>query len=135
MIGFGYWHLTGVQHFRQQLLHECYMIFFRTYDAFILNINPLEPGAAKVVCSLLTHRRHLGNSGCVRAIQESGLVVVDVLNLDDELRLGLHGLVGEPVQCLGSQCVVRLLLTIQPLGGMNVPSVLINNENGTCPFA
>lgn len=84
---------------------------------------------------LLTHRWHFGNPCRVRAIQEFGFVVVDVLNLDDELGLGFHRLVGEPVQRLGSKRVVGLLLAIQPLGSMNIPSVLINNENGTCPFA
>ena len=69
-------------------------------------------------------------------LKESDMTeAIYVLNLDDELGLGFHGLVGEPVQRLGSKRVVGLLLAIQPLGSMNIPSVLINNENGTCPFA
>lgn len=109
--------------------------FFFRYDDLLLNTEPLNSDPAKAACSLLTHRRHFGNSRRVWAIQEFGFVVVDILNLDDKLGLRLHRLVGEPVQCLGSERVVGLLLPIQPLGSMNIPSVLINNENGTCPFA
>lgn len=108
---------------------------FRTDDDLILNTNPLKSDAAQAARSLLTHRRHFGNPGGVGTVQEFGFVVVDVLDLDDELGLGLHGLVGEPVQRLGAQRVVGLLLAVQPLGGMNVASVLVDNENGTCPFA
>lgn len=111
---------------------NCYT---NTYDDVILNTNPLKSDTNKAVRSLLTHRRHFGNPGGVRAVQELGLIVVDVLDLDDELGLGLHGLIGEPVQRLGPERVVGLLLAIQPLGGMNIPRVLIDNENGTGPFA
>lgn len=40
------------------------------------------------LCSL-THWRHLGHAGPVRPLQELWLVVIDVLNLDDKLGLGL----------------------------------------------
>lgn len=115
---------------------QTWFFFSRTYDDdFILKPKPLKSDPSKHVHCLLTHRRHLGNPGSVRAIQELGLIIIDVLNLDDELRLWLHGLVGEPVQRLGAERVVGLLLAVQPLGGMNIPRVLINNENGTRPFA
>lgn len=140
-IGFGYWLLIQLQHSplrNWQLLYKYYVIFIffsRTYDDYIFNAHPQKSDTAKAACSWLTHRRHFGNPGGVWAVQEFGFIVVDVLDLDDKLRLGLYGLVGEPVQRLGSERVVGLFLTVQPLGGMNIPRVLINNENGTCPFA
>lgn len=109
--------------------------FFQYLWWSAFNYRPLKPDSAKAACSLLTHRRHFGNSCRVRAIQELGFIVVDVLNLDNKLRLGLHRLVAEPVQRLGAERVVGLLLPVQSLGSMNIPRVLINNENGTCPFA
>lgn len=109
--------------------------FFSTYDDLVIKTNPPKSETAKAACSLLTHWRHFGDPRRVRTIQEFGFVVIDILNLDDELGLGLYRLVGEPVQRLGAERVVGLFLPVQPLGSMNIPSVLINNENGTCPFA
>lgn len=109
--------------------------FSGTCDDLTLKPKPLKSDTAQQVHCLLTHRRHFRDPSGVRAIQEFGLIIIYVLNLDDEFRLGLHGFVGEPVQRLGSERVVGLLLAIQPLGGVNIPRVLINNENGTCPFA
>lgn len=88
----------------------------------------------KRACILLTHRRHFWNSCCIWTIQKFGFIVIDILNFDNKLRFRFHRLVGESVQCLGSECIIGLLLPVQSLGGMNIPSVLINNENGTCPF-
>lgn len=132
---------TGHQHVSNvslTLTDNCYVhtVYSVLKDDLILNKKlPKSATGYKADCSLLTHRRHLWNSCRVWAIQKFGFVVVDILNFDDKLRLGLHGFVGEPVQSLSSERVVGLLLTIQSLGGMNIPSVLINNENGTCPFA
>lgn len=108
------------------------VILFSIYDDLILNT---KAHTATAACSWLTHGRHFGNSCGIGAVQEFGFIVIDVLNLDDELWLRLNGLVGEPVQGLGSKRVVGLLLAVQPLGGVNIPGILINNENGTCPFA
>lgn len=45
----------------------------------------------------LTHRRHLRNSSSVGTIQKFWLIVIDVLNLNDELRLWLHGFISQPI--------------------------------------
>lgn len=83
----------------------------------------------------LTCRGPLSHPGHVRSIQELGLVVVDVLDLDDELGLGFERQVGVSVSSLSSQCVVRLLFPIQAFGGVYVSGVLINGEDGHCSFA
>lgn len=52
------------------------------------------------------------------------------MDLDDELRLALQRLVGEAVHGLGVQYVVGLLLPVQPLGGVDVPGLLVYLEDG-----
>ena len=69
----------------------------------VIKTNPPKSETAKAACSLLTHWRHFGDPRRVRTIQEFGFVVIDILNLDDELGLGLYRLVGEPVQRLGAR--------------------------------
>lgn len=54
----------------------------------------------------LTYIGHFGYSGAIGPIQESRLVVVDVLDLDDELGLGLQRPVGQPVAGLGPQDIL-----------------------------
>lgn len=65
-------------------------------------------------------------------MQEAGLAVVDVLHLDDELRLGLQQAVGGAVPSLGPQRIEGFLLTVQPLHGMDVTCQLIDQEDGAC---
>lgn len=73
---------------------------------------------------------HLWNPCHVRVLGEARLVVVDVVDLDDELGLALQRLVGETVDGLGVQDVVGLLLAVQPLGGVDVPRLLVDLEEG-----
>lgn len=78
----------------------------------------------------LTDVRHFGHSGRVDVFGEPRLVVVDVVDLDDELGLALQRLVGEAVDGLGVEDVVGLLLPVQPLGGVDVPRLLVYLEEG-----
>lgn len=82
----------------------------------------------------LTYRRPLSHPGSVRPLQELGLVVIDVLDFDDELGLGFDRQVGLAVSSLSFEGVVRLLFPVQPLGGVNVPCVLIDGEDGHRSF-
>lgn len=69
-------------------------------------------------------RTHVGPLGHVRMIglmQELRRVVINVLDLDDELRWWLQRPVGVPVHRLGHERVLGSLLSVQCLGGMNVP--------------
>ncbi len=79
----------------------------------------------------LTDVRHFRDSGHVRVLGESRLVVVDVVDLDDELGLTLQRLVGEAVDGFGVEDVVGLLLPVQPLGGVDVPWLLVYPEEGS----
>lgn len=63
-------------------------------------------------------------------MQEAGLAVVDVLHLDDELRLRLQQAVGGAVPGLSPQRVEGFLLAVQALHGMDVARELINQEDG-----
>ena len=63
-------------------------------------------------------------------MQEAGLAVVDVLHLDDELRLGLQQAVGGTVPSLSPQCVEGLLFPVQALHGMDVARQLVDQEDG-----
>lgn len=78
----------------------------------------------------LTDVRHFRHSGRVDVLGEPRLVVVDVVDLDDELGLALQRLVGEAVDGLGVEDVVGLLLPVQPLGGVDVPGLLVYLEEG-----
>ena len=78
----------------------------------------------------LTHGGHLGHAGRVRPVQKARLVVVDVLHLDHELGLRLHGPGRGAVAGLGAQCVVGLGLAVQPLGGVDVARVRVDGEDG-----
>ena len=77
-----------------------------------------------------THIGHLGHTGHVEVLGEAGLVVVNVVDLDDELALALQRLVGEAVHRLGAQDVVGLLLAVQPLRGVDVARLLVDAEQG-----
>lgn len=73
--------------------------------------------------------RHAADVG---PLQEAWLAVVDVLHLDDELRLGLQQLVRLPVPGLRPQRVEGFLLPVQALGGVDVTCDLIDEEDGPC---
>ena len=62
-------------------------------------------------------------------------IVIDVLHLDDELRLVLHWNVSVAVHGLRPQGVVSLLLAVQTFGGMDIPCVFIDGEDGGCALA
>lgn len=71
-----------------------------------------------------TVRTHIGplrHVSVVGLVQELGGVVVNVLDLDDELGRRLQRSVGVPVHRLSHQRVLGSLLSVQGLGGMNVP--------------
>lgn len=79
----------------------------------------------------LTHRGQLRHTSNVRRLQESGFTVVNILNLNDELRLGFQQSVRVSVSGLGTQCIKGLELPVQSLGGMDVPGELIDDEDGS----
>lgn len=56
------------------------------------------------------------------------------MDLDDELGLALQCLVGEAVDGFGVEDVVGLLLPVQPLGGVDVPRLLVDLEEAPRPF-
>lgn len=87
---------------------------------------------SRLVFGVLTYVRHLGDSGHVQLLGKSGLVVVDVVDLNDELRLALQRLVSEAVDGFGVEDVVGLLLPVQPLGGVDVSRLLIYLKEGPC---
>lgn len=65
------------------------------------------------VSSCPTCRRHLRDIGTVGTIGKSWLVVIDVLHLDDELRLWLQRDTCVHVNSLGSQGVEGLFLPVK----------------------
>lgn len=81
-----------------------------------------------------TDVRHLRHPGRVRVPGEARRVVVDVVDLDDELGLALQRLVGLPVDGFGVEDVEGLLLSVQPLGGVDVPRIFIDLEEGPGPL-
>lgn len=83
----------------------------------------------------LTDVSHLGHRGSEGAIGEGRGIVVHILNLDDELRLGLHSVMRDAVDGTCMENIAVLLLTVQALGGMNVSGRLINGEDGASSFS
>lgn len=84
---------------------------------------------------LLTNFGHLRNGCLVGPIQKLRLVVVDVLDFDDELRLGLQRPVRQAVAGLSTEDVLGLHLPVQPLDGMDVPCAVVNGEGGAGTLA
>lgn len=84
---------------------------------------------------LLTYVGHLGHRCLVGTIWKLRLVVVDVLDLHDELGLGLQGPVRQAVACLRAEHVLGLHLAVQPLDGVDVPGAVVDGEGGARPLA
>lgn len=78
------------------------------------------------LCFIRTDVRHLRYACPVDVFGELRLVVVDVMDLDDKLGLALQRHIGDLIDGLGTQHVEGFLLPVQPLGGVDVPRVLIN---------
>lgn len=83
----------------------------------------------------LTDIRHFGNSGRVNLLGEYWFIVIDVMDLDDEFRLGLHGSPCFSVYSLSSKYVNRFFFPVQPLCGLYVPCVFIDNEEISCSIS
>lgn len=71
----------------------------------------------------------------VGSIQKLRLVVVDVLDLDDKLGLGLQRPVRQAVSGLGTEHVLGLDLAVEPLDGVDVPRAVIDGEGGAGALA
>lgn len=99
-----------------------------------LSPSPSVPLIMVVFSLPVTYLGHFGDRCLVGPIQEPWLVVVDVLDLDDELGLGLQGSVRQAVAGLCSEDVLGLHLPIQPLDGVNVPRAVVDGEGGACAF-
>lgn len=83
----------------------------------------------------VTYVGHLGHGRVVGPVRELGLVVVDVLDLHHELRLGLQRLVRQAVAGLRPQEVLGLHLAVQPLDGVDVPRAVVDGEGGAGALA
>lgn len=70
-----------------------------------------------------------------RAIREFGRIVIDVLHFNNELRLWFQGLVGVQINGLSMKYIMRLFLTVQTLGGMDISGYLIDNKDSSCSFS
>lgn len=78
---------------------------------------------------------HFWDAGIVHVLCEQGLVVIDVMDLNDEFRLGLHWSSCLSVDCLGTENVHRLLFSVQSPGGLDIPRLFIDNEEVPCSLA
>lgn len=83
----------------------------------------------------LTDIRHFWNSSCVNLLGEYWFIVVDVMDLDDEFRLGLYRSPCLSVNSLSSKDVNWLFLPVQPFGGLYVACVFIDNEEISCSIS
>lgn len=70
---------------------------------------------------LPTHIGPLRHIGMIDFMQKLWRVVINVLDLINEFLRWLQWFVGVPVHRLSHQCVLGSLLSVQCLGGMNVP--------------
>lgn len=77
-----------------------------------------------------TYFGHFRHRRLVGSVQKPRLVVVDVLDLDDELGLGLQRPVCQAVTGLGTEDILGFHLPVQPLNGMDVPRAVVNGEGG-----
>lgn len=77
------------------------------------------------------HLRHRCDEG---SVCELGGIVINILNFNNELRLGLQGFVGIAVDGLGVENVMGFLLPVQTLGGVDVSRYLVDDEDSTRPF-
>lgn len=82
--------------------------------------------------SVLTDVRALRYGSRVHLLTEVRLVIVDVMELDDELRLRLQLLARPLVDHCGFEDVKGLLLPIQAAGGVEIPVALIDDEYAAC---
>lgn len=80
----------------------------------------------------LTYFGHFWHGSCVWSIHKPWFIVIDVLDLDDELRFRLQGPVRQAVAGLGSEQILGLNLPVQPLDGVDVPCAVINGERAAC---
>lgn len=83
----------------------------------------------------LTNFRHFWDTGKVDLLGELRCVVIDVMNFDVELCVRLQLLICVAIQHLCVERVHCLLLSVQPLGGMNIPGLLVNQEKSACTFS
>lgn len=83
----------------------------------------------------LTDVRPLRYTASVNFFAELRLVIVDVVEFDGELGLGLQLLTCSFVDHCGSEDIKSLLLTIQAASGMQVTVILINDKDGTGTLA
>lgn len=83
----------------------------------------------------LTYFGHFRYSCLVGPVQKPWLIVVDVLDLYDKLRLGLQRPVRQAVAGLGAEDVLGLHLPVQPLDGVDVPRAVVDGEGGARALA
>lgn len=83
----------------------------------------------------LTDISHLRDRGCINVLGEYWLIVIDVVDLDDELRLRLYGSPCPSVDSLSSKDVNGFFFPVQSLRGLNVACVFIDNEEISCPIS
>lgn len=84
--------------------------------------------------AILTDVRPLRHTPAVNLFAELRLVIVDVVEFDGELGLGLQLLTRPFVHHRGFEDIKSLFLAIQAASGMQVTVILINDEDGACPL-
>lgn len=83
----------------------------------------------------LTNFGHFWDTSKVDLLGKLWRVVIDVMNFDVELCVGLQLLIGVAIQHLSVERVHGLLFSVQPLGGMNIPRLLVDQEQSASPFS
>lgn len=83
----------------------------------------------------LTNFGHFWDTGKVDLLGKLWRVVIDVMNFNVELRVGLQLFIGVAIQHLSVQRVHGLLLPVQPLGGMNIAGLLVDQEQSAGSFS
>ncbi|TNN55708.1 hypothetical protein EYF80_034073 [Liparis tanakae] len=74
------------------------------------------------------------DAGHIRFVLELRGIVIDVLHLDDELRLGFLGFIGPPVDGLGPEDVEGLFLPVELLQSPDLPGILVDLKRVSGPF-
>lgn len=86
-------------------------------------------------CAVLTDIGPLRHTADVHLLAELRLVVIDVVELDDELGLGLQSAARLFAHHRGSEDVQSLLLAVQAASGVQVAIILVDDKDGAGAFA
>lgn len=85
--------------------------------------------------SSLTDIRHLGDIGAVDGLRELGLIVIDVVNLDNKLSGWFQWEACVFVESLCLKGVGCFFFSVESLSGVKITCLFIDTENGACSFS